>query len=550
MKRFKLISMLLALMFIFSLVSTGAVMAEESDPFFIEGGEGKTLTVWVPMDYIASMTFTSLAEHPFFQWLEEKTGVSVTFVHPTWEQLEQQMTQMITTGEYYDILVYPTYPGGPQQAVNDGVYRDLMLYLDDYMPHFKQAVSCSDGSFGDWEWSEAEKDLYQPQPQGDFLGGIMTVKNNMWCVTQVWANEIPAECGPIIRQDWLEEEGLEMPETLEELEIVLEAFKQRGVIPMTIAAEGYETVYGSSTLNSAFDLGGYFTLMEDGITVDDHMFIKPAFKDYLTLLNSWYEKGYIDPDFMNSDYDTDFSKMLDDRLGIWIDYIGDPSWLPDMYEGEEDFDIQPMPLPRKDKDQILRAYQKYLSDPYYEAVISASCEYPEIAAQWLDKLYIEEVMLRATYGVEGQTFVYEDGVPVYLESIFFDEEIPFDVLYSTVLMPNSFPGYWSMRAHNILHSNNGNNKELSPMMKAGQVWSQNAIASMRIPFTRFDDDGYGLMADIMVQVDTYAQPMILKFITGAESLEKFDEFVDTCKSLGIEEARDMWQTAYSAMQGD
>jgi hypothetical protein len=64
----------------------------------------------------------------------------------------------------------------------------------------------------------------------------------------------------------------------------------------------------------------------------------------------------------------------------------------------------------------------------------------------------------------------------------------------------------------------------------------------------FNDDNWGTMSNYMTEVDTYAQSMILKFITGQESLDdKFDEFRSTCASLGINEAQKLWQDAYSAM---
>ena len=38
--------------------------------------------------------------------------------------------------------------------------------------------------------------------------------------------------------------------------------------------------------------------------------------------------------------------------------------------------------------------------------------------------------------------------------------------------------------------------------------------------------------------------MITNFIMGRESLDKWDEFVDTLKDMGIEKVIDAYQTAY------
>lgn len=46
----------------------------------------------------------------------------------------------------------------------------------------------------------------------------------------------------------------------------------------------------------------------------------------------------------------------------------------------------------------------------------------------------------------------------------------------------------------------------------------------------------------MNDIDTYKNEMIVKFIMGAESLDKFDEYVATLKSMGIDEAIQMQQS--------
>jgi len=49
---------------------------------------------------------------------------------------------------------------------------------------------------------------------------------------------------------------------------------------------------------------------------------------------------------------------------------------------------------------------------------------------------------------------------------------------------------------------------------------------------------------IMSDVNTYANEMTLKFITGAEPLSRFDAYMAQLKAYGIEEAIAMHQRAY------
>lgn len=524
---------------------------KKDDPFYIEGGEGVTLTYWVTMDDYQSQYYTSLAEHPYFQWLEEKTGVKIEFIHPTWEQQDQQLTLMISSGEFYDILGSPWYPGGPQTGIDEGCFVDLLPYLDKYMPNYKKALFDEGNEFNEWEWSEKEKEIFQPNPQTpSFAPPMFTFNGQLWGVTQLWRDEIPADAGPIIRADWLRELNLEMPETLDELETVLRAFKEKGVkAPMSLPPYGYSDIFDGSFLLSAFGTGGYFDLGEDGKTIEEHSLIKDEFREYLELVRDWYAKGYIDPDFMNSDGDTLWSKMLNDELGIWLNYSGSPELIKEAYTGDQEFDVKAMPIPRKTKDQILRARRKYISEPTSWMCLTTSCEYPEVAAQWMDKHFVKEAILRQSYGVEGVDYEWVDGVPVYKESFFNDEETPLPVKESIYLYPNGC-NYYSTRAF-ILRMQNGDNTKLGPAMEAFKTWEKNAVMELRIPYTVFPDDDYGEMEAYMTEVQTYARPMIIKFITGEESIEeKWDEFVQTCIDLGINKARDIWQSAYSKMIGE
>ncbi|MDR2505224.1 MAG: extracellular solute-binding protein [Oscillospiraceae bacterium] len=542
MKRIIALCLTLVLMFTLLAAPIPAHTEAEADPYYIEGGAGTTLTFWMPMNYYQSLYFQDMNEHPFFKFMEEKTGVHINFIHPAEEQAEQQLTLMVSSGNYYDLLMDAWYPGGPEAAVDDGAFLDLALYLDEYMPNYKAAATNADGSFSDWEWKPEEKELFQIKPEEPFMPVFTTVKGYVWCVGQVWNSQLEADSGPVIRKDWLDEAGLAMPETIDELEAVLEAFKQRGVIPMTIEPLGYSTSYFSNALTSAWNLDGMYASLEpDGKTVSDHLFIQPAFRDYLAKLADWYAKGYIDPDFMNADEDTNASKMLSDELGVWMNFYGDPSYYAEYYVGDQAFNMEPMPLPRLSKDQTLRWHQKYVVEPYTWITVSPTCKTPEIAAQWLDKWYLPESILRLSYGIEGETYEMADGVPMFLPEFFTDEDVPADAAVQTKLWLSS-PGYYSYRSQ-LLQYNSGDSSTLSPMNIASQVWSQNAEPTMRVPYTLFSDDDWGEMEEYIIEVYTYAEPMILKFITGQESLDKFDEFVQTCKDLGIEEATAMWQDA-------
>lgn len=516
--------------------------SSDKGPLYIEGSEGVTLTYWIPMDDQQAQNFATLAEHPYFQWLKEQTGVNVEFIHPSAEQADQQLNLMIASKNFYDMLYNPNYPGGPQTAIDENCFVDLNPYLDQYMPEYKAAMNCSDGSFGSWEWGP-EKDLYQLQPQPAFRNSLLTSDGSLWCVSQIWTDAYLPEAGCVIRKDWLDEANLKVPQTLDELATVLEAFKARGkdVVPMNLGSYGMNDIDGS--IISAFDIyGSFFTLSADKSTVLPYAYTQDAFKDYLTLMNDWYKKGYIDPDFMNRDGDSLAAMFLDDRLGIYANQWYTPDYWEKNYSGDQKFDVVAMPLPRKTADQQLNWLTNYDSSPIIYSCITTSCKNPEIAAAWLNTGFKKEAILRHTYGVEGETYELRDGVPYYLDSVYDGDQTN---LFSCMMFSNSV-GYCSTRSGFIRYDKTSDTV-LSPRAAACQVWQQNAAPVTNWTYTIFEDDNWGAFDTKLNDAKTYADPLVLKFIIGEESLDKFDEFRTTAKSLGLDEAQSIAQAARDKM---
>ena len=65
----------------------------------------------------------------------------------------------------------------------------------------------------------------------------------------------------------------------------------------------------------------------------------------------------------------------------------------------------------------------------------------------------------------------------------------------------------------------------------------------------FAGDGWAQMFDPYTEAETYFAPMILRFITGKEPIEKFDEYSQKAMDMGFAEARDKMQEAYNTQHG-
>lgn len=104
--------------------------------------------------------------------------------------------------------------------------------------------------------------------------------------------------GPMIRKDWLDELGLDVPETYDELHDVLKAFKEKkgadAALVLNYAATGI-----NNGLVQGYGINGLVAdaaMSEPYYQVDDTVMygpIQPEFKEYLTMVHDWYEEGLI-----------------------------------------------------------------------------------------------------------------------------------------------------------------------------------------------------------------------------------------------------------------
>lgn len=125
--------------------------------------------------------------------------------------------------------------------------------------------------------------------------------------------------GAVIRQDWLDELGLEMPETLEDLENVMEQFKTLGddIIPISGPPWYLEAVLMAAVTGNVSPAVDNFwdTLDESGERVING-FAHPKWKNFLQLYHKWLENGWLNRDFNVADDQQNEQMFTSGKLGI------------------------------------------------------------------------------------------------------------------------------------------------------------------------------------------------------------------------------------------
>lgn len=212
---------------------------------------------------------------------------------------------------------------------------------------------------------------------------------------------------PFINKDWLEQLGLKMPTTTEELENVLTAFKEKipDSIPMSFRING-----GNEDLGFILGAFGYGD-NPDHIMVDENNKVlysaaDKGYKEGIAWLHSLQEKGLIDPEAYTQDWATLVAKGKEDRYGVYFgwDNLGVPGTAAAYV---------PMPALKGPSGEANAPRSSGSADGGFQAgraVITSSCKNLELAAKWIDLMYepLQSIQNNwGTYGEEGKNNIFE-----------------------------------------------------------------------------------------------------------------------------------------------
>ncbi len=149
----------------------------------------------------------TVENNPVHTGLKEKTGVNINWISVPEGTDSQQAFNLLWTEKDKPEIVFGTFKNETaKQFEADGLIYDLTSYLPDYAPDF-------------WE--------YMNRPENEkLLKSITTTDGKILRIPQIQESQYnQTYIGYAIRQDWLDECGLEAPVTIAEWENVLKTFK-------------------------------------------------------------------------------------------------------------------------------------------------------------------------------------------------------------------------------------------------------------------------------------------------------------------------------------
>lgn len=454
-------------------------------------------------------------------YFQEQTGVKIDYIEIDMFSYTQNFNLMIASGDYPDLLSgLSSYSGGITKALDDDIIIDLTDYVENDMPAFRQAVDAAD------VWRE-----------------IMTDEGTVLAVYSL-SNEDVVNRGPQVRQDWLDAQNLETPETYEQLTEVGKALKSAYGLDYTFFISAL--VNPGVTFSAGFDMPGFDINTSGSSFYQENGEVKNCLvsdnmKDFLKYLHGWYQDGLVSKDF--------FSRLSSDvkdafRGGecaiCWdnADYITEAN--TDAELSTQGFVAAGLPVTRQNADQTLH-FSVGMNNIVGDGIsISTKCEDPDLLIKTLDWCFTKPGINLCNYGIEGVSYDLDaDGSAVWSTNVTQDPELTFRsalVTYTMTGLPSIWneERYWSEIYDEAAYA-------------AAELWMNTPNdKDWDLPGAMFfTTDESTVYSTKITDVETYANQYILSAITGEKDIDStWQEYVDTVWSLGLQDCLDAQQSAY------
>ena len=496
-----------------------------------------------------------LNENTLTQWIEETTNVKLNFEEIPDTEWDTKVNLLIASDELPDAFIYGGFTAaeladyGSQEvflAVND--------LIEEHGHYYKQVI----------------------EQQDNLPNAITALDGNIYCLPDV--NEC-YHCFYSMRawinQTWLDNLGLEYPNTLDELCEVLRAFKEQDAngngdpndeIPMTGDNATWNALIYPFLLNSFlhYDTSN-LSVKEDGTVIFTP--IQPEFKEGLQYIAGMIEEGLIEKEALTQTSEQlltkgsggDVSQVGAFTAACWWAATGTDDGTDPNARAREYVGLSPLEGPNGVRISPWSGTGVNLGN----CVITTACEDPVPLFKMFDYMMSDEGTLRSQIGEEGVDYVLPEegklginGKPA-LYSLLVQGKGGAGTDESTTCMPNVFP---SNRTSDFrLGEEADYSKPETQWQQEPRLYNESyehfmpyADESMMYPtavnLTSEEAEEINFMS---TQINDYVKENIVLFLAGEKSFDTdWDAFIAEFDNLNLTEYMELRQMAYTRQYGD
>ncbi len=463
-----------------------------------------------------------------FQKINEDTGLQFDITMVSLEGLQEKKNLSLATGDYPDFFLAGILTA--EDIANysaQGVFIPLEDYInEEYTPNLMAAFE---------KYPDLKASLYSPDGHiynitGLNAGPAAFNRFNSW-----------------INVDWAAALDVPVPTTLDEFYNYLVAVKNGDP---NGNGEADEIPFGGRYDNEYFaNLACVLTafgLCEKGWEVQNGTVqynpAMPIYKDFLAFMNKMYTEGLLDPEYFTQSDEQFFAKQVQNQYGVFADYA---HWVR-MYNEENVWGQYDGWAPMTSEFNATPIWPAYDVSPLGAFVITDKCADPQDLMRLVDWFYDQE---HSDWSIQG--------VPVGMwpedASIGF-EFVP--VEGGKVIehhWPEEYEDYQTFKTQRLTadYGTFPNIPSTDLIASGPQGVLEDAIGKYRTPYykvgwpsIKYTGEEADEIALIQVDITSYADQMISRFIVGEVSLDEFDTFVQGLKDRNLDRLIEIQQGAY------
>jgi len=449
-----------------------------------------------------------------FEKMEEITNIHIEWVYGPTATYAEKRALALQDYENIDAFFLWNTLEDQVELANLGVIRPIDDLLEEYSPNYYSILE--------------ENPEYRT---------ISTLDDGHIYSTVV-INDVPRDqtFKQYINTEWLDNLGLEMPETIEEYYDVLKAFKeddpnQNGIpdeIPLS-SAKLYQT---RNFIMSAF--GYVSTGVEVTNNIVEYVPSTDNYREYLRFTNKLYSEGLLD----NSTYTMSNSDLA--AKGYLVgSFDSAAAYLVSGAENDSDYQAMSPLTSNLNAERMWLGFNS--TTPTGLMIIEESQHYREIL-RWIDFLYSDQGITLQAFGEEGVDYSWEDE-----QKASFQFNVPSNMnveVFRGTLTPSVGLGsiaYWSKDF--VLKDDN----ELTQSINEN-VDSAGYLDYLKVPYPQviFTEEEADNLTIILTDLSVYMQIFEEKMVTGKTDLDdtSWQEHLDNLNQLGYLDLIEIYQAAY------
>ncbi len=458
-----------------------------------------------------------------YNFYKDLLGVGIVQPYVEWnggQTFGEQLNLRIAAGEMPDIIQFVN--GMETDLAKEGALLDLTDLLPEYAPHLWETVPAE-------TWDVLKS--YDPSGEGRIYMTPTIVDYTRHSA--------------LIRQDWLDKLGLEIPTTQEEFVEVLRAFKTQDPNGNGVADEiptgGREEARWMDYLFSMYGIAmweGYpqWDIYDGELT---YSAVTPNMRDALEFISQLYQEGLLDPETLMNDKAAWDGKVNSDQVGVFFQWAEQSySYALNIYNAtgtKADWSVLPV-ISAEGYEGFYT--QKPTVGAQFGVKNTDDQERIEAAMKVLDAFGNQELWETLYLGPEGMiSYVDESGDR---------KRLPEDKTTQENVVINPYDSMANVDSVLQLLDLNASEEDSWAIDKARQNVQDaqqygKRIAGDGIPSSIYD--GYDDIENRTLYVE-YAS----KIIAGEWPIEKFDEFVEEWYASGGEEVTKAAREWYASIQ--